>query len=106
MDTYGDIPDGLCVLHRCDNRLCVRPDHLFLGTYLDNCRDKIAKGRSGNFSGELNGRAKLTKMQVDRIRADYTKGDGRRMAGIYGVSKTTILRIVAGELWPEKKQNG
>jgi hypothetical protein len=44
---YGQIPNGLCVLHHCDNRLCVRPDHLFLGTRGDNIADMDAKGRRG-----------------------------------------------------------
>ena len=43
--TNGAIPKGLCVLHKCDNRRCVRPDHLFLGTAADNVHDCIAKGR-------------------------------------------------------------
>lgn len=42
---FGEIPDDKCVLHRCDNRICIRPDHLFLGTKLDNVRDMISKGR-------------------------------------------------------------
>src|SRR5260370_36813148 len=63
----GPIPDGLCVLHRCDTRCCVRTDHLFLGTYEDNNKDTVAKNRSDN-RAEKNGRAKLTWQDVNGIR--------------------------------------
>lgn len=48
---FGPIPDGLGVLHKCDTPLCVRPDHLFLGTQLDNVHDCVAKGRAAGGNG-------------------------------------------------------
>src|SRR5207245_2293086 len=67
------IPKGLWVLHKCDNRLCVRPSHLFLGNNSVNQKDSYLKGRSRSASqnGENNSRHKLTKSQVKEIRRRY-----------------------------------
>ena len=64
----GSIPDRLCVLHTCDNRVCVNPNHLFLGTQRDNIQDKHTKGRAADQCGEHNNSAKLTADQVRQIR--------------------------------------
>lgn len=97
--TYGGIPDGLWVCHRCDNRLCVRPDHLFLGTSDDNIRDKVQKGRSP--LGEQNGVAKLSEAGVRAIRARYAAGgvSQQALADEYGVSFSLIHAIVRRKIW-------
>jgi hypothetical protein len=94
----GPVPDGLCVLHRCDNTLCVNPAHLFLGTRADNARDRSAKGRDANRSGKRNPNAKLTPRQVSNIRRRYEDGwTQTRLAAEYGVGQPQISRIVRGQ---------
>ena len=66
--TYGKIPEGLCVLHKCDNKACVNPAHLFIGTHNDNMQDMIKKNRQSHNTGQLNGNNKLTQNQVLEIR--------------------------------------
>lgn len=96
----GSIPDGLDVLHSCDVRLCAKPDHLFLGTHLDNMRDMISKGRDVHFSGEQNGNSKLSIEDVDDIRCLLLKGvTGIELARRFGVSAGNISHIKTGRIW-------
>ena len=91
----GPIPDGLCVLHKCDNPKCCCPDHLFLGTQADNMRDKSAKARQAR--GEKNGGAKLTADKVEAIRTD--KRTLREIASEHQISIKQAHRIRRGENW-------
>lgn len=93
--TRGPIPDGLVVMHACDNPACVNPDHLSLGTKLDNNRDAARKDR--NARGERNGHAKLTAADVQHIR---TSGASRAdLAFRFGVDPSTISQIIARKKW-------
>lgn len=96
-----DIPVGLQVLHKCDVRKCVNPNHLFLGTNLDNVQDKVKKGRQSRLLGEANGRAVLNKQQVNQIITLYSsrKYSQVQLAKMYNISKTQIGRIVRRETW-------
>jgi hypothetical protein len=98
----GEIPDGLFVCHRCDNRRCCNPAHMFLGTPLDNHRDCIAKGRrvTRPARGEASGLAKLTEAAVREIRATPAgRRNSRRLADKYGVTVQYLLRIRNRERW-------
>lgn len=93
----GPIPEGLGVLHRCDNPRCVNPAHLFLGTPADNTADMMAKQRTNNPKGEWHHAAKLTPDAVVAIRADNR--DVPVIAGQYGVSEGAIWDIKARRTW-------
>lgn len=95
----GPIPDGMCVLHRCDNPACNRPDHLFLGTQADNVTDMVQKGRAA--IGETNGQSKITTDQVVEIRQRYAKGGvtQQELAEEYGVSRSGVSLVVNGRRW-------
>ncbi len=98
----GPIPDGMQVLHRCDNKLCCNPAHLFLGTQLDNIHDMDAKGRDNRVGprGERAGLAKLTDAEVLEIRALYT-ANARQvdLAARFRVGQSTISSIVRRSTW-------
>lgn len=125
---YGAIPNGLFVLHRCDNPSCANPEHLWLGTQADNMADKMAKGRFRNGAythpeqyrrgknhhnslrperlarGESHANAKLSKAQVLEIRQRYDSAPKKwgllpKLAAEYGVHLSNIFLIVKRKNW-------
>lgn len=99
----GDIPEGMMVLHRCDVRNCVNPEHLFLGTQTDNMRDMVSKGRHKVTPqhGEQNHMSRLTADAVKWIRDKYAAGGvtQKQLAQDCGVSVMTVNRAVRGVSW-------
>lgn len=108
----GPIPPGLCVLHRCDNPKCIRPDHLFLGTIGDNNRDMMVKGRHvpggthtriygpGHYRrGAAHHAARLTDEQVRGIRADKVAMSYTELQDKYGIGTGHLWRIVHRKAW-------
>lgn len=100
--THGS-PGALNVLHRCDNRACINPAHLFLGTQSDNISDMYAKGRNQVFDrrGEKSNGAKLTAPNIKAIRSVYRSGGISQsvLAEKYGVIQAHISRIIRGVSW-------
>lgn len=101
---HGAIPEGMYVLHKCDNRKCINPDHLFAGTHHDNIKDMHAKGRQrgGSMPGDKNPSAKLTHDDVTMVRQAREAGVQKKVIEQeFGISETQYYRIVKGRSWPE-----
>ncbi len=103
-NAHGAIPAGMHVLHRCDNRRCINPAHLWIGTNADNVADKVTKGRQARgrehgvyTRGEKNHLAKLTAEAVRQIRGSILSGVA--LANRYGVSAATISEARSGKTW-------
>jgi hypothetical protein len=98
---------GWVIRHTCDNPSCVNPHHLLIGTAADNTRDKVSKGRHSR--GETSFHAKLTEGQVAEIRATYVARDresgSTALARKFGVSQSTISRIVNNNRWTYLRTN-
>lgn len=110
---HGSIPDGLCVMHVCDNPECTNPKHLKLGTWADNNSDRASKGRSTpkpytkedleRYSemskGSKNNAAKLNEAQAAAIKRNYPSLSAKQVAVLYGVSKSCVKLIRANKTW-------
>lgn len=91
----GPIPEGLIIRHTCDNRICVNPAHLLVGTYQDNSNDAIERGRT--LTGEKNHSAKLTIERVREIRT--SQESNKSLADRFGVVPQTVFNIRKGKRW-------
>lgn len=99
----GGIPEGVWVLHKCDNPSCVNPDHLFLGDRADKMKDAANKGRLDHrryARGAGNASAKMTRGDIVQIRGMYRSGVKQRdIADAFGVHQTTVSKIVNKKRW-------
>ena len=95
--SYGEIPRGMLVCHRCDNPSCVNPNHLFVGTNADNAADKASKNRCNSPVGVKNGNAKLDDESVRFIRGSTETYAA--LAAKYGVSQQVIFCAKKGRTW-------
>lgn len=95
IETYGDIPNGLNVCHTCDNRPCINPLHLFLGTSKENSKDMVIKNRQ--IKGVMSHFAKLSEFEVLEIRKSLLSS--RKTAKLYNISKTNVLDIKNKKIW-------
>lgn len=97
---HGPVPDGLFVLHRCGNKACVNPAHLYAGTPSDNNRDTVEHGHCNPRRGERSKSAKLTEDGIRDIRARFASGvPARVLATEYGMSTSGLYSVISRKNW-------
>ena len=100
MAYHGDIPEGMVVMHKCDIRLCINPDHLMLGTCADNNRDCSRKGRTPDRRGEKNTQAKLSRADIIESLEMLQSGMSQReVARRFGICQQHVSEIATGKQW-------
>lgn len=91
----GSIPDALMICHKCDNRACINPDHMFLGAHADNMADMVAKDRQAK--GVNHGNSKLNESVVKSIRSDQRSH--KDIAAEFGVSRSLVGQVKSDSVW-------
>ena len=98
----GEMPDGMCVLHKCDIPSCINPQHLFIGTKADNNYDMVSKGRHYvHGKGEKSCRATITDKQAKEIKMEYKPRvvTASYLAEKYGTTRAVVNNIVQNKSW-------
>lgn len=93
---FGAIPDGMCVCHKCDTRMCANPNHLFLGTHRDNVLDMISKRRANPPKGQQHWYCKFSDATVAEIRQAFLNGEGNycSLSRKYGMTREYARRLI------------
>lgn len=95
----GNIPKDMCVLHKCDNRKCINPEHLFIGSHEDNRLDMMKKNRQNALSGEDRPNAKLTEYKVRYIRKNKNIKTCFELAKELNVDSSLICKVWRKAIW-------
>jgi hypothetical protein len=97
----GPIPNGMCVCHKCDTPACVNPEHLFLGTQLDNIKDRVKKNRSGSARGSSHGHSIFTEEIVMQIFDERISSNSSyaALAKKYNCSRSAIAHVLKRRSW-------
>lgn len=99
--TKGSIPNGKCVLHKCDNPPCCNPSHLYVGTQKDNAQDRKKRGRQNSQKGSKHSQCIFDEKIVLKIRKSFSgkRGEYGSIAKKYGVDRKTIFNLITKRSW-------